>query len=608
MLSVLTAQEFKQTNLLMIMFDDLRPELSIYGRDYMITPNFERLAAKSVVFDYAFCQVAVCNPSRDSLMTGLRPDTVGTYNFGHSWPPHISFPTQLVRSGYNTAGIGKIFHWESTDRNIWSFDAWDNHWYDYQGAETAHMNASIMPDKVLPEEKFRDSLFVDRALSTWSKMVKEPKPFMLAVGFKLPHLAIHVPYKYYEMYKGKSAAWRLTKRELRFPYSSPEISYRCCADFNFQYLREEGRLRFNRTAPLGDINGHFPEDAHEELMHGYIAELMHGYIAGITYLDTQLGRLLDFMDQNQLWETTTVVLSADHGMHNGEKNIWEKWTLFEESTRVPLLISHPLSPFKGQHYPYPVELVDVYATLNEILKVPVTRERACGNQKCKPLSGKSLAPVVLGKQLYEEHFGAEKFGILYRLQNLISQAGGTIMGKRNKHHNQYSLPSDHAIATAVGSPGGGSVVPAEMPILEHNFALSQVIRCAPKQQVLQAIKARSEANGKDRIQRSHFWNDCDINRKGKGTENEVIVLGYAMRTPDFRYIVYFHFNRSTELPMLNLPPFVEELYDHRNETLKEFTHRETFNLAVRPAYQLTIQALRNKLIAFIRSNILFGDH
>lgn len=164
------------------------------------------------------------------------------------------------------------------------------------------------------------------------------------------------------------------------------------------------------------------------------------------------------------------------------------------------------------------------------------------------------------------------------------------------------------MTTTAGSPGGGSIVPAEMPILEHNFALSQVIRCAPKQQVLQAIKARSEANGKDRIQRSHFWNDCDINRKGKGTENEVIVLGYAMRTPDFRYIVYFHFNRSTELPMLNLPPFVEELYDHRNETLKEFTHRETFNLAVRPAYQLTIQALRNKLIAFIRSNILFGDH
>lgn len=331
---VKASQELKQTNLLMIMFDDLRPELSIYGRDYMVTPNFERLAARSVVFDYAFCQVAVCNPSRDSLMTGLRPDTVGTYNFGHSWPPHISLPTQLVRSGYNTAGIGKIFHWESTDRNIWSFDAWDNHWYDYQGAERAHMNASIMPDRTLPEEKFRDALFVDRALSTWSKMIKEPKPFMLAIGFKLPHLAIHVPYKYYEMYKGKSAAWRLNKRELRFPYSTPEVSYRCCAEPEFQYVRADGSLPSNRSVPIGDINGHFPEDAYEELY--------HGYIAGISYLDTQVGRLLDFMDQNNLWDTTTVVLSSDHGMHNGEKNIWEKWTLFEEATRFVLF---PFFPF-----------------------------------------------------------------------------------------------------------------------------------------------------------------------------------------------------------------------------------------------------------------------
>jgi arylsulfatase A-like enzyme len=119
----------KPYNLLWIMFDDLRPELSVYGREHMITPNFERLAAKSVVFDYSFCQVAVCNPSRDSLMTGLRPDTVGTYNFAHSYWPHMPLPMHLVREGYNTAGIGKIFHWETTDRNVWSFDAWDNNWY-----------------------------------------------------------------------------------------------------------------------------------------------------------------------------------------------------------------------------------------------------------------------------------------------------------------------------------------------------------------------------------------------------------------------------------------------------------------------------------------------
>lgn len=125
--------EVKQTNLLFIMFDDLRPELSNYGREHMITPNFERLAKRSVTFDYAFTHIAVCNPARDAIMTGLRPDSVGTYNFQHSYNDHITFPSQLIRSGYNTAGFGKVLHWEGNDRNIWSYDSWENDWYGYQG-------------------------------------------------------------------------------------------------------------------------------------------------------------------------------------------------------------------------------------------------------------------------------------------------------------------------------------------------------------------------------------------------------------------------------------------------------------------------------------------
>lgn len=306
--------EVKPTNFLFIMFDDLRPELSIYGREHMITPNFERLAAKSVVFDYSFCQVAVCNPSRDSLMTGLRPDSVGTYNFGHSYWPHLTMPTQLVRSGYNTAGIGKLFHWETSDKNTWSFDNWDNKWYDYQGYEGSIMNSSSMPDKYRKEEEFRDYLFVDRAIKTWKKMLNEPKPFMLALGFKLPHLALHVPYKYYEMYKSKTDFWKLTKKELRFPTTTPEVSYRCCAEGRFQYMREEGSLRHNRSIDLMDINMILPNDMHDELM--------MGYCAGVTFTDKLLGMLLDVMDERNLWENTTVILSADHGMHNGEKGIW----------------------------------------------------------------------------------------------------------------------------------------------------------------------------------------------------------------------------------------------------------------------------------------------
>ncbi len=216
--------DVKQTNLLFIMFDDLRPELSNYGRTHMITPNFERLAKRSVTFDYAFTHIAVCNPARDSIMTGLRPDSVGTYNFQHSYHPHITFPTQLIRNGYNTAGFGKVLHWEGNDRGIWSYDSWENKWYDYQGAEWSFMNSSTMPDKVRPEESFRDYEFTTRAIETLRKMVKEKKFYMLGLGFKLPHLAVHVPYKYYEMYKGKSDAWKLTKKELRFPLSVSEVS------------------------------------------------------------------------------------------------------------------------------------------------------------------------------------------------------------------------------------------------------------------------------------------------------------------------------------------------------------------------------------------------
>jgi arylsulfatase A-like enzyme len=113
-------QQRDATNLLLVMFDDLRPELSIYGREHMITPNFERLAKRSVVFDYAYCQVAVCNPSRDSMLTGLRPDTISVYGFQNSYGYHMIWPKQLARSGYNTAGIGKIRHWDDKDTETWT--------------------------------------------------------------------------------------------------------------------------------------------------------------------------------------------------------------------------------------------------------------------------------------------------------------------------------------------------------------------------------------------------------------------------------------------------------------------------------------------------------
>ena len=108
-----------QTNVLLIMFDDLRPELSVYGKEHMITPNFERLAAKSVIFDQAYTPIAVCNPARDALLTGLRPDFLQDYGFQNSWRPHLLLPVRMKRAGYYTAGYGKILHHDGPNHEVW---------------------------------------------------------------------------------------------------------------------------------------------------------------------------------------------------------------------------------------------------------------------------------------------------------------------------------------------------------------------------------------------------------------------------------------------------------------------------------------------------------
>jgi hypothetical protein len=298
----------------------------------------------------------------------------------------------------------------------------------------------------------------------------------------------------------------------------------------------------------------------------------------------------------------------------------EKWTLFEEATRypssvlsclclccysccillsfflarVPLFISHPQSPFKGQHYKYPVESIDVYATLNELLKLPKPRESVCEGVKCKPLQGKSLGPVVLGAQVYEKLLGGKKEGIFSTIKSFISSKEGS---------------------SASSSASSASGLSSEMPVLEHNFALSQAVRCASYDKVKDHVATRyrhgankaGEGSTSHKAIRSAYWNDCDVTDKRKDKE-DFTTLGYSMRTPEYRYTVYFLFNRTTQLPELDKPPFEEELYDHKNETLADFTHRETYNLAVKALYGPIMDSLRQKLVRFIKENIKFGNH
>lgn len=310
----------ENTNVLLIMFDDLNTELNVYGRNHMITPNIARLASRGIVFDLSMCQVAVCNPSRDSMMTGLRPDTTNSYAFDYSFGDHMTFPQHFANAGYRIADFGKIYHWadfknyHKGTKPYLGYGLGDSDWYTYQNDEGGKMNSSVNPDHHTPENAFRDYMYTTKTIDTIEKFVADGDKFFVGIGYKLPHIRVHFPYKYFEMYRPFKDVWNVEPRALHFPRSSPAISYRCCASYQYEFMNEEGNKMWHKTFPLGNITATLPVQMY--------MELMWAYSASITYLDAQVGRLLDTLDRLKLWDNITIVFSSDHGMHNGEKGIW----------------------------------------------------------------------------------------------------------------------------------------------------------------------------------------------------------------------------------------------------------------------------------------------
>eukprot|EP00607_Mallomonas_marina_P008944 CAMPEP_0182422622 /NCGR_PEP_ID=MMETSP1167-20130531/8350_1 /TAXON_ID=2988 /ORGANISM="Mallomonas Sp, Strain CCMP3275" /LENGTH=285 /DNA_ID=CAMNT_0024600815 /DNA_START=12 /DNA_END=865 /DNA_ORIENTATION=- len=276
-------------------------------------------------------------------------------------------------------------------------------------------------------------------------------------------------------------------------------------------------------------------------------ELMTSYAGGITFLDKQIGRVLDVVDELSLWNNLTIVLTSDHGMHNGEKGIWEKWSLFDESTHVPLMIHHPSSPYKGHHYRDPVELIDIFPTLNELLAVPDNPDTVCtpGENdtnyiyECLPLEGKSLARIILGDQnttsvemseedIVEATERSDRVGagrLRKRWGNAQTSSGetGSTSGKRETGDRKLTQQETSS------SPGVSKnlthtrryVVSSS---LEKDFAITQSWRCAKKKHLLS-----------NPHRRKNVWIDCQIEDSYNGEgDHQISVLGYSMRTMEYR--------------------------------------------------------------------------
>jgi iduronate 2-sulfatase len=370
------AGDAPKLNVLFVMADDLRPELASYGSP-AITPNFDRLAQRSIQFDRAYCQQALCNPSRSSMLTGRRPDTLRLWHNGLHFreknPDVTTLPLWFKEHGYTTRCVGKIFHnWhtkEKGDARSWSapeFLHYANHGNDAamlkvlpppnlaSPAPRKYGEVPLYECRAVPDDAYYDGRVAAEAVRVMREVREQP--FFLAVGFWKPHAPFNAPKKYWDMYDRA----KLPPLNSSRPTNAPEIAF------------HDGREL--RGVPPNQV-AFTPEQ---------VAEIRHGYFANISYLDAQFGKVLDELDRLKLTDRTVIVFCGDHGYHLGEHTQWAKTSNFEYDARVPLFLATPKLANAGQRTSSLAELLDLFPTLVELCSLP----RPDG------LEGTSLVPVL----------------------------------------------------------------------------------------------------------------------------------------------------------------------------------------------------------------------
>lgn len=357
-------------NVLFIAVDDLRPDLGCFGDPVAVTPNIDRLATEGMLFSRAYCQQAVCGPSRASIMTGLRPDNIRVWDlethFRENIPDVITLPQYFKKQGYHAREVGKIYHdpLKAKDPKSWSASSvlhvtqnGRGHKYVLDENCTGKMKGAATEMADVPDTAYIDGKVCHAAIEILNEI--KDSAFFLAVGFRRPHLPFSSPAKYWNLYKPEEIP---PIKNPTPPAGVPEIALH-----NWKELRG-----YSDMPELGDVS---LADA---------LRLRWGYYAAVSYVDAQIGKLVDELKRLDLYSNTVIVLWADHGYHLGEHNLWCKITNFELDTRVPLIISLPGLKTAGTRTDAIVELVDIYPTLADV----------CGLGIPEGLGGRSLKPLL----------------------------------------------------------------------------------------------------------------------------------------------------------------------------------------------------------------------
>ena len=349
-------------NVLFIAADDLSCALGCYGDPIAKTPHLDRLAATGTCFLNAYNQLPLCNPTRASVMTGLRPDTIKVYDldrhFRDEVPGAVTLSQQFMKHGWWAGRVGKIYHYNvpasiGTD----GFDdppSWQNTINPIGRDKTdEHLVFNAEPHRKISaalswlaadgkDEEQTDGMIATEAI----KLMEEKKgdPFFIATGFFRPHTPFVAPKKYFDMYP---------LEEMRLPFAPSDD-------------REDiPTAAFAHNCPI----------PHYGLDEVTCLKAMQAYYACVSFIDAQVGRMLDALDRLELTDNTIVVFWSDHGYHLGEHNgIWQKRTLFEQGAKAPLIIRNPKAGGKGQPCRRIVEFVDIYPTLTELAGLPTPKE------------------------------------------------------------------------------------------------------------------------------------------------------------------------------------------------------------------------------------------